>query len=99
MKRFAFPAALLFAMQPLSAQRPSDPALLVPQEAPVLEYVSLPTGLAIPEDVKTGPSASVTFDKSGNLWVLYRGPQPVMEFDTSGKLLQSFGAGLFTRTH
>jgi sugar lactone lactonase YvrE len=42
-----------------------------------------------------GPSADLTFDSKGNLWVLNRGPQPIMEFDANGKLLRAFGENLF----
>jgi sugar lactone lactonase YvrE len=46
-----------------------------------------------------GAAASVAFDSKGHLFVLNRGPQPLMEFDAGGKFIRSFGEGLFTRTH
>ena len=95
----AFPAVFLVIAFSIFAQRPSDPALLIPETAPLLDYVPVPDPIAIPEDVKTGASASVTVDRNGHLFVLYRGAQPVMEFDGAGKFVRSLGAGLFTRTH
>lgn len=76
-------------------QPPSDPALLIPQQAPLLDYIPVANGLSIPDDVEFGLSASVTFDAQGHLWVLNRGPTPVSEFDENGRLLRAFGDGLF----
>lgn len=84
---------------PALAQRPSDPALLVPQEAPALDYVAVDAPLTIPADMTMGASASVAFDAKGHLWVLTRGKQPLVEFDADGKFIRAFGEGLFTRTH
>ena len=81
------------------AQRPSDPALLVPQNAPALDYVAVANPLSFPEGVTIGASADVAFDARGHLWVLNRGPQPLAEFDANGKFIRAFGEGMFTRTH
>jgi sugar lactone lactonase YvrE len=99
MKRAAVGFALLLASTPAFAQRPSDPALLVPQNAPVLEYVFVPTPVSLPDGMKMGASASVAFDAVGHLFVLTRGPQPLFEFDGDGKFIRTFGEGLFTRSH
>jgi hypothetical protein len=61
----------------LFAQRPSDPALLVPQNAPPLDYMAVPDPVTLPAGVTMGPPASAAFDSKGHLWVLNRGPQPV----------------------
>ena len=81
------------------AQRPTNPALLIPQEAPVLDYHAVPDSLALPAGVTMGPPASVAFDSKGHLWVLNRGPQAILEFDENEKFLRALGQGLFTRTH
>ena len=99
MKITALAAVLIASTCCVFAQRPTDPALLIPQSAPALDYTPVADPIAIPAGVTTGASASVTFDKNGHLFVLYRGAQPVMEFDADGKFVRSFGAGLFTRTH
>ena len=78
---FAFSATL-------SAQPPSDPRLLIPEQAPALNYRWVAHPLSIPDDVEFGLPASVTFDEEGHLWVLNRGPHPVSEFDENGKLLR-----------
>jgi sugar lactone lactonase YvrE len=97
MRPFFF-TAVLVATSAL-AQRPSDPALLIPQEAPPLDYVAVANPLTFPEGVMMGPSSDVAFDSKGHLWVLNRGMQPLMEFDENGKYIRGFGEGMFTRTH
>lgn len=81
------------------AQRPSNPALLVPQEAPALDYVAVADPLPVPATVMMGASSDVAFDSKGHLYVLSRGAQPLTEFDENGKWVRSFGDGLFTRSH
>src|SRR5437868_6604436 len=94
------PIAILFGCAiSLFAQRPSNPALLVPQEAPLLDYVAVPDPLALPDAAAMGASSDVTFDSKGHLYVLSRGAKPLTEFDENGKFLRAFGDGLFTRSH
>ena len=81
------------------AQRPSNPALLIPQAAPELDYVASANPVTLPAGTAMGAPASVAFDAKGHLIVLNRGPQALMEFDMDGKFLRAFGEGLFTRTH
>ncbi|HEY7336178.1 MAG TPA: peptidyl-alpha-hydroxyglycine alpha-amidating lyase family protein [Bryobacteraceae bacterium] len=81
------------------AQRPSNPALLIPQQAPEMDYVAVADPLPVPENVSMGASSSVAFDSKGHLFVLSRGMQPITEFDENGKFIRSFGEGLFTRSH
>ncbi len=96
-------AAALFAIFLIGtsafAQRPSDPALLVPQQAPELGYVAVPEPVTLPAGITMGASAGVAFDSRGHLFVLTRGPQPLFEFDENGKFIRAFGDGLFTRSH
>src|SRR5690606_16313757 len=81
----------------LWAQPPSDPRLLIPEEAPPLNYRWVADPLELPDDVEFGLPASVTFDDNGHLWVLNRGPNPIAELDEHGQLLRAFGSGLFGR--
>jgi len=98
MKNAATGLLLLLLAGPALAQRPSDPALLVPQDAPALDYVPAPSTAALPDGVTMGPTAAVAFDASGHLWVLTRGPVAFFEFDQKGGYVRSFGEGLFTQT-
>jgi sugar lactone lactonase YvrE len=91
--------AVLLVCTPAFAQRPTNPALLIPQNAPDLDYKAVADSFALPAGVTMGPPASVAFDAKGHMWVLNRGPQPILEFDENEKFIRSLGEGLFTRTH
>lgn len=88
-----------FVTNPSGAQPPRDPALLIPEQAPLLDYLPVPDPLTVPDGVEMGASTDVAFDSRGHLYVLTRGPSPVMEFDPDGQFIRSFGDGLFARTH
>jgi DNA-binding beta-propeller fold protein YncE len=91
---------LTLIVVPALAQRPSDPALLIPQTAPALEYVSVPEALSFPAGTTlAGAAAAVAFDSKGHLFVLTRGNPSLYEFDNNAKFIRSFGEGLFTRSH
>jgi hypothetical protein len=69
----------------------------------------------LPEGRKWGSTASVTTAPDGTIWVVDRcgnsgaggttcggasaGVNPIFQFDTSGKMLKSFGAGMFVSPH
>ena len=62
----------------------------------------------LPEGRGWGQVISVDTDAEGNLWVFHRcfsedcvgrTDPPILKFDPSGKLLKSFGAGIFLRPH
>lgn len=88
--------ALLICM-PLLAQRPSNPALLIPQDAPELDYVAELNPLALPTG--SGAPSATAFDSKGHMFVLTRGSTAFFEFDADGKFIRSFGEGLYTRSH
>src|SRR5204863_4114968 len=91
---------ILLLSVPALSQRPSDPALLVPQNAPQLDYVSVANPFTFPAGSSlAGAAASVAFDSKGHLFVLTRGQPSLFEFDENGKFIRSFGEGLFTRSH
>ena len=55
--------AILLICVPAFSQRPSDPALLVPQNAPELDYVAVAEPLTFPAGTTlAGAAASVAFD-------------------------------------
>src|SRR5580698_4202285 len=99
MKKFAILFTTLWAYTSAFAQRPTNPALLIPQEAPALDYVAVADPLPVPASVAMGASSSVAFDSKGHLFVLSRGAQAITEFDENGKFIRAFGEGLFTRSH
>jgi sugar lactone lactonase YvrE len=81
------------------AQRPSDPALLIPESAPELTYAHAANAVTLPDGMKMGATAAVAFDAKGHLLVLTRGgTQAFFEFDPNGTYVRSFGDP-FTRSH
>lgn len=46
-----------------------------------------------------GAASAVATDSVGNVLVFHRGEHPIVLFDPQGKLLRSFGDGLFTSAH
>jgi DNA-binding beta-propeller fold protein YncE len=92
-------ALALATASPALAQRPSDPALLVPQEAPLLDLKPVPGAFKVPEGTTMGAPASVTFLANRHLLVLTRGQQAFFEFDEQGTFVRAFGDRLFTRAH
>jgi len=96
----AFAVLITLLATPLAlGQRPSDPALLVPENAPALDYVLAPSAFVLPDGVTMGAPASVAFDAAGHLFVLTRGDTTFFEFDADGKFVRAFGDKLFVRSH
>jgi sugar lactone lactonase YvrE len=100
MKKVSVVVAILLACATGFSQRPSDPALLIPQEGPALNLVPVENGLTFPSGVVMGFPGDLEFDSKGHLWVISRPgrdvtAEPVVEFDENGKYIRSFGAGLF----
>jgi sugar lactone lactonase YvrE len=52
-----------------------------------------------PAGMKWGGVISVEVDAKDNVWVFHRSDPPILEFDQSGKLLRSFGSGMFAQAH
>jgi sugar lactone lactonase YvrE len=82
----------------LTAQRPSDPALLIPETAPALDYVAVANPVTLPVGTTMGATAAVAFDVQGHLFVLARGATSFFEFDGNGAFVRSFGDPM-TRAH
>ena len=99
MNRFALLFAFLLCGSAALAQRPSDPALLIPETAPQLDYVAVPNPVTVPAGTTMGAAAAVAFDAKGHLYVLTRGAQAFFEFDPNGGFVRAFGDKMFTRSH
>jgi DNA-binding beta-propeller fold protein YncE len=99
MKRLIQLCACMLLGATLVAQRPSDPALLVPEDAPALDYVAVPNAVTLPAGTTMGATAAVAFDAKGHLYVLTRGAQAFFEFDEKGAFVRAFGDKMFTRSH
>jgi DNA-binding beta-propeller fold protein YncE len=92
---------ILFLLLGVSAfaQKPTNPALMIPQNAPELDYAAVADPLPLPPGVTIGAPAAVGFDSKGYMLLLNRGPQAFAEFDASGKFIRMFGDGLLVRAH
>ncbi len=99
MGRAAIGVVVILLGTSVLAQRPSDPALLVPEAAPELDYVVTPTAVTLPDGMTMGAAASVAFDAKGQLFVLTRGDKTFFEFNPDGTFVRAFGDKLFTRSH
>lgn len=53
----------------------------------------------LPASHEWGQVISVDVDAEGNVYVLHRAEPPILKFDRSGKLLKSWGDGMFVRAH
>lgn len=71
-------------------------------------YRTVENGFKLPAGRTWGSTAAVDVDRNGHIWVGERcganscagsNLAPVLEFDQSGKLLKSFGAGMFVFPH
>ena len=53
----------------------------------------------LPAGMAWGQVSGVELDAQGNIWVIHRAEPPILQFDPSGRLLRSFGRGMFVQAH
>ena len=66
---------------------------------PPLPYIPVPECFKLPPNANFGGTSGVAFNSKGNIFVIHRGPMPLMEFDPDGNFIRGFGDGLFERPH
>jgi len=101
--------AALMAAAALSAEKPSAQVDHHALNALPNPYQAVENFFKLPEGRKLGSTAGITVDRDGSsIWTFDRcGGQncvgsnlaPIQKFDASGKLVKSFGAGMFVRPH
>jgi sugar lactone lactonase YvrE len=64
-----------------------------------LPYIAVPESFKLPPGKNFGGTSGIAFNSKGNIFVLHRGPMPLMEFDPDGAFIRGFGDGLFERPH
>jgi streptogramin lyase len=64
-----------------------------------LDYVPVAESFKLPAHANFGGTSGVAFNSKGNIFVIHRGPMPLMEFDPDGHFIRGFGDGLFERPH
>ena len=62
---------------------------------PAMAHKVVPTWPTMPKGMNFGEVSGVDVDRSGNIWVFNRGHWPVMQFDKTGHLLQSWSTDVF----
>lgn len=102
MRLLSLGCLLLMMIAPLAeAQRPLRP--LLPLRAYTLQdYEPVPfnEAFAFPEHIEMASFAGVAINGAGNLVILSRGTPTLLEFDSEGEFIRSFGAdGLLRRSH
>ena len=55
--------------------------------------------VALPPNLEIGAMSAVAIDGQDNVYVLHRGPQPLLKFDKRGKFINAWGEGLFKVAH
>src|ERR1700693_3892143 len=103
--RLATAMIAVIAMSQARAQTQADPQ---PVNSLPNPYRTVENWAKLPEGRTWGSTAGVAVDRNGNIWVAERcgantcagsNLAPILEFDPSGKLLTSFGAGMFVFPH
>jgi streptogramin lyase len=85
---------LLLAASLSQAQPPQRPLQAFNTWAlPGYHAVDPASRLQLPTDLQYDRVSSVVFTPEGNLLILHRGPQPLLEFDAHGQFLRAFGEG------
>jgi DNA-binding beta-propeller fold protein YncE len=85
-------AAMLAVLAVSSAAFPQD-------TIPLLPYAADPDWPALPANTNFQETSGISVDPAGFLWIFHRGSHPLMKFDFAGRLLSSFGDGLYGRPH
>jgi len=77
-------------------------AVVLGASAPIAQeipYRLVPGWPQLPSNIKLGGVISVDADARGNIWVFHRNQPPILEFNASGALINSFGADMFVQAH
>src|SRR5262249_47605855 len=78
---------------------PSTPARAQMESPPPLDYVPVADPFKLPDGMNFGRVSGVAINSKGHIFVLHRGPSPLMEFDADGNFVRGLGEGLFDRAH
>ena len=82
-------AASLIAMLAASGQEPRT----------ATSYRVVPDFPQLPASIVLGAVSAVAENSKGQIFAFHRGQQPILILDSQGKLIRSFGDGLFTLAH
>jgi hypothetical protein len=60
---------------------------------PPLGYVAVEDHFHLPHGTTFASVSGIAVDARGHIFVLHRGPQPLLEFDADGTFIRAFGEG------
>lgn len=66
-------------------------ALAQPANIPALDYTPVADTFSLPAGMNFGSVSGVAVNSKGRIFVLHRGPQPLMEFDAGGAFIRAWG--------
>ena len=62
-------------------------------------YQVVPDFPNLPDDILPGPCSAVAINSAGHVYLLHRGPKPILHFDAAGEFLRSWGDDLIGVAH
>jgi DNA-binding beta-propeller fold protein YncE len=63
------------------------------------DYIPVPDAFELPANMNFGSVSGVAINSKGHVFLLHRGPSPLMEFTADGKFVRALGDGLYDRPH
>jgi sugar lactone lactonase YvrE len=63
------------------------------------DYIPVPDAFELPANMNFGSVSGVAINSKGHIFLLHRGPNPLMEFTADGKFVRALGDGLYDRPH
>jgi sugar lactone lactonase YvrE len=63
------------------------------------DYVPVPHDFDLPANMNFGSVSGVAINSKGHVFLLHRGPNPLMEFTADGAFVRALGDGLYDRPH
>lgn len=102
---FIGPDGRTLAQMPSSSQKSDSQEFVLLYNIPAdngtaeeaFDFRPVASFLQFPKDMKPGPCSGVDIDSHGNVYVIQRKVPPILCFDSSGRLLRSWGTTLIGR--
>jgi DNA-binding beta-propeller fold protein YncE len=63
------------------------------------DYIPVPHEFELPANMNFGSVSGVAINSKGHVFLLHRGPSPLMEFTAEGQFVRALGDGLYDRPH
>jgi sugar lactone lactonase YvrE len=63
------------------------------------DYIPVPDAFELPANMNFGSVSGVAINSKGHVFLLHRGPSPLMEFTADGRFVRALGDGLYDRPH